>query len=107
MNKTIATLLAGVAGIATIGAAQASPAPATPVQQPMSYADLLAPIPNAAETLKADDMARAQQQTGGVKLAQYYRYYGTPYYYGTPNYYGRYYYYHHHHHHHHHHYRRD
>src|SRR5215469_3118403 len=87
MDKKIAGLLGAVAGIATVGAAEASPAPSsnTPAR---SYAELLAPIANPVEQLQADDAAREQTP---VKLAQYYPY---PYYYR---------YYHHHHHHHHHH----
>ena len=100
MDKKIAALLASVAGLATMGAAQAATPPVTP-SQAGSYADLLAPIPNAAETLKAEDAAQAQNQRGlGFKLAQYYPYYGYGSYYG----YGYRRYHHHHHHHHHHHY---
>jgi hypothetical protein len=115
MDKNIAGLLGAVAGLATIGAAQAATEPgANPSEtlQPSSYADLLAPIPNAVEVLKADNAARAQN----IKLAQYYNpysgysyppsgYYSYPYHYGysyPPNGYYSYPYYHHHHHHHHH-----
>lgn len=107
MDKNIAGLLGAVAGLATIGAAQAATEPgANPSEtlQPSSYADLLAPIPNAVEVLKADNAARAQN----IKLAQYYNPYSGysyPYYYGysyPPNGYYSYPYYHHHHHHHHH-----
>jgi hypothetical protein len=92
MDKKIAGLLSAVAGLATVGAAQAAvnPAPSGALHA-SSYADLLAPVPNAAAQLKADNAARAEQ--GEVELAQYYYNYGSP----------PYYYYHHHHHHHHHH----
>jgi hypothetical protein len=97
MDKKIAGLLGAVAGLATMNAAQAAtnPAPAgAEGLQASSYADLLAPVANAAELLKADDAARAQRplpQAGGdVELAQVYAPYPHPYY---------------HHHHHHHHYR--
>ncbi len=98
MDKKIAGLLGAVAGLATIGAAQAAVEPAPgPSEAASSYADLLAPVPNAVAALKADNQARSQN----IELAQYYYnpYYGYSYpYYG---YYGGYPYYHHHHHHHH------
>jgi hypothetical protein len=108
MDKRAACLVGAVAGIATIGPALAN---APPTERPdahqvTSYADLLAPIPNAVELLKADDA----QRSGWARVAQ--GYYGNPYY-GYPppppatNYYSPYsnpYYYYHHHHHHHHHY---
>jgi hypothetical protein len=98
MDKKIAGLLGAVAGLATISAAQAAPEPGpTPSEalQASSYADLLAPIPNAVAALKADNTVRAQN----LELAQYYNYpysnYSYPYYSYPPPYY------HHHHHHHH------
>jgi len=76
MDKKVAALLGAVAGIATIGAAQASPEPASPPTSPVkSYAELLAPIANPVDQLRADDAAREQAP---AKLAQYYPY---PYYY--------------------------
>lgn len=73
MDKKIAALLGSVASVATLGGAQAMPA--TPANtEPLaahSYADLLAPVPNAVEQLKADDIARASMPAEqGVKLAQ-------------------------------------
>ncbi len=64
MDKKIAGLLGAVAGVATLGgAAQATPA--TPANaEPMaahSYADLLAPVPNALAALKADEAVRTSQ----------------------------------------------
>ena len=82
MDKKIAGLLGAVAALSTLGAAQATPAPG--VSDPLtanSYADLLAPIPNAAKVLQAlDEQAPAKSAEGNVQLAQM----------------------HHHHHHHHH-----
>jgi hypothetical protein len=96
MGKKIAGLLGAVAGLATVGAAQAAPQPAQNLPQaPSSYADLLAPIANPVEALQADNAARAQAPE--VELAQYYYYGYRPYYNYRP------YYYHHHRHHHHHH----
>ncbi len=64
MDKKFAGLLGAVAGVATLGgAAHATPATAANVE-PMaahSYADLLAPVPDALTALKADDAARANQ----------------------------------------------
>jgi len=99
MDKRIAALLSTVAGVAVMGSAQAATPAAAPSQgQASSYADLLSPIPNAVEALKADDAAKAQQKgEGEVELAQYYPYYG----YGSGSYYGYGYRRHHHHHHHH------
>ena len=105
MDRKTFGLLGAVAGLATtIGPAQAAinPAPdASPALQASSYADLLAPIPNAAALLKAEDAARAQ--AAETQLAQYYYpYYYSPYYYNySPYPYYSYPYYHHHHHHHH------
>jgi hypothetical protein len=109
MDKKIVGLLGAVAGLATVGSAQAaiSPAP-TPSEalQVSSYADLLAPIPNAAELLKADDAADAQKPVAAaddVQLAQTFR----PFYHHHHHHHSYYGYgfsrsYHHHHHHHHH-----
>jgi hypothetical protein len=85
MNQKTALLLCSTAAlIAFNGAGQAAPASPSPatVTPAQSYADLLAPIPNAVEMLKADDAARAASPRARVQLAQYH---------------------HHHHHHHHHH----
>jgi hypothetical protein len=110
MDKKIAALLGAVAGVATMGSAQAATGSAgnTPeALQASSYADLLAPVPNAVEALKADDAARAEA-AAEVQLAQYYPYpYPPPYYYYHHHHhhhhrYWRRYYHHHHHHHHHH-----
>jgi hypothetical protein len=59
MDKKVAALLGAVAGIATIGAAQASPEP-PPTSPVKSYAELLAPIANPVDQLRADDAAREQ-----------------------------------------------
>ena len=89
MDKKIAGLLGAVAALGTLNAAQATPAPApapADVLQANSFADLLAPIPNAKAMLQAvDEQAPASSAQDNVQLAQFY---------------------HHHHHHHHHHWRR-
>lgn len=104
MDKKIAGLLGAVAGLATLSAAQAAPAPtvATEPMQATSYADLLAPVANAAELLKADDAMRAQQtaapSSAELQVAQAYYPYPNP---PPPYAYSPYYHHHHHHHHHH------
>ena len=83
MDKKIAGLLGAAAALSTLGAAQATAAPAVDqMAGARSYAELLEPVPNAAEQLKADEAAQ-----GEVQLAQLYIYRDR---------------YRHHHHHHHH-----
>jgi G3E family GTPase len=93
MEKTTAGLLGALAGLATIGTAQAAPVPpAHEVMHAASYAELLKPIPNAAEILKASDAELLAHANSPARLQQA-QYYNSP----PPDY-------HHHHHHHHHHY---
>jgi hypothetical protein len=109
MDKKLAGLLGAVAGLAVMNSAQAAISPAATPSEALhasSYADLLAPIPNAVALMQADDAARGQQSTAealvGAEVAQ-------GYYYGHPYYRPRYHHHHHHryyrprHHHHHHH----
>ncbi|WP_298422330.1 hypothetical protein [Rhodoblastus sp.] len=107
--------LAGVLAVSSLAAAHAA-VPAQPTSRANAYAELLKPIPNAAEALKAADAAareQASQQKAPVKvqLAQYWGNGGGYYhhhhhhhhdYYQQPQWYPRYYHHHHHHHHHHH-----
>jgi len=84
LDKKIAGLLGAVAALGTLGAAQATTAPApTNVLAANSYAELLQPIPDASAKLKALDEQQRSTTAGerGIQLAA-------------------------HHHHHHHHYRR-
>ena len=82
MDKKIAGLLGAVAALGGLNAAQAAPAQdPTEILRANSFAELLEPIPNAAETLRAVDEAQLPEAT--VQQAQFYH--------------------HHHHHHHHHH----
>jgi hypothetical protein len=116
MDKKLVGLIGAVAGLATAGGAQAAidPPALSEALHASSYADLLAPIANPVELLKADNAVR-EQQAADFQVAQgYYPYYGNyPYsgYYNYPyyhhhhhhnNYYRPYSYQHHHHHHHHH-----
>src|ERR1700761_8466372 len=99
MDRKIAGLLGAAAAVATVGGAQASTAPAQAPNDPLaarSYADLLAPIPNATEALIADNARLEAKPPEGVQLAQYY------YHHHHHHHHGYYRYYHHHHHHHHH-----
>jgi hypothetical protein len=73
MDKKIAGLLAAASSVALIGSAQAVPAPQpqNSIPSAQSYAELLDPIPNAVERLKADDAALlARAPAGRVKLAE-------------------------------------
>jgi hypothetical protein len=91
MDKNIAALLGAAAALTSMTVANAA-TPMTPAGTPQvsSYADLLAPVPNAMAELIADDTARANKSTpDGVEVAQIVIGVG-----------------HHHHHHHHHRYRR-
>jgi hypothetical protein len=122
MDKKIAGLVGAVAGVATMGAtAQAMPAQTqnATASDPLaaaSYADLLAPVPNALAALEADNAARAQAvKVDGVQLARYYHHHHHRYHHHHHHHhryyhhhhhhsywwYRRHHYYHHHHHHHH------
>src|SRR5665213_4316430 len=79
MDKKIAGLLGTVAGLASVTSAQATTSPGFNLSdslQASSYAELLAPIPNAVALLKADDAARAQKTKPreGGQIAQGYYY---------------------------------
>jgi hypothetical protein len=98
MDKKIAGLLGAAAAVATVGGAQASPAPAQAPNDPLtarSYADLLTPIPNATEALIAANARLEAKPSEGVQLAQYYHHHHHHHHHG----YYRYYRHHHHHHH--------
>lgn len=109
MEKKIAGLLGAVATLGAFGAAQAAPPPApSGVLKANSFAQLLEPIPNAAELLKAvDEQGPNPSAEANVQLAQYHHHHHHHHH----GYYRRYgpvvvvprYRHHHHHHHHHHH----
>jgi hypothetical protein len=104
MDKKIAGLIGAMATLASVDMAQAATPSATnptDVVRAQSYAELLAPIPNAVALLNAADTAKdeaAQATAGGVQEARYYRHHH--------HHHHRYRRHHHHHHHHHHRYRR-
>jgi hypothetical protein len=113
MGTRTVTLITALAATPALGA-HASPAPSRAVPEANSYADLLQPIPNAVERLRAADaeeMARPPRliqaqyhhhhhhhhshhhhhnSWGSYYSDPYYSnpYYSGSYYYGTPNYYG-------------------
>ena len=111
MDKKIAGLAGAITSLASMHAADASPAQnVTEIVSPRSYAELLQPIPNATALLKAVDSADAARaeveakRNPNVRLAQYWDYY--PHHHHHHHHHNSYYqppYYHHHHHHHHHH----
>src|SRR5581483_8114910 len=107
MEKRTAGLLGAVAGLAAMGTAHAAIAPAVNPEaalQASSYADLLAPVPNAMALIQADNAARTQSGTTDAKVepVQYY-YRDEPRYRHHHHHHHHHAYYRHHHHHHHHH----
>jgi hypothetical protein len=86
MDKKIAGLLGAAAAFATVGAANATTVQANAANPAAGYRDLLNPVPNPVEALKADDARLANKPAEDVKVAQIGIVVG-----------------HHHHHHHHHH----
>ncbi len=63
MDKKIAGLLGAAAALATVGGAHAAVSEANAVDPGLTYRDLLSPVPNATEALKADDAQRESGQT--------------------------------------------
>lgn len=90
MKARMALLLSGAAALMAfnsplqVAAAEPNLSTLPPVR---SHADLLAPIPNSIEALRADDAAHIQRSVGRVQLAQYHHHH-------------HHHSYHHHHHHH-------
>ena len=92
MDKSVSALLGGASALALLSGGGAS-AVASPVSETgglkpaQSYAELLDPIPNAVNTLRAEQTKAGKAVSEPLELAQYLQF-------GYP----------HHHHHHHHHY---
>jgi hypothetical protein len=117
MDKTVVGVVGAISGFALAGSAQAAPNPdvnanTTSIRNPQSFAELLQPIPNAAETLRAIGAANSARTVdeGDVQLAQYHHhhhhhhhrfYHHHHHHHWRPRWWYRH---HHHHHHHHHHY---
>ena len=55
MDKKIAGLLGAAAALVTVGGANATGLEGNPTAPGLTYRDLLNPVPNAVEALKADD----------------------------------------------------
>ena len=73
MDKKVFGFATAVAAVTQVGAAQALPAsPGT--LQAQSFAELLTPIPNAVEKLKASDAVLTERDANAAKveLAQFY-----------------------------------
>jgi hypothetical protein len=91
MDKSVLGLLGGASALALVsGSAAAAGSPVnegSALKPAQSYAELLDSIPDAVNTLRAEDQKTASGGSEPLQLAQYY--------YGYPH--------HHHHHHHHHH----
>jgi hypothetical protein len=94
MDKKIAGLLGAAAALTTMSAAQSAVAEPIQNEAPASYRDLLEPVPDALNALKADDARIAAAKTqGGERVPQYYyhhhhhhhQYYGDQYYGGGWN----------------------
>ena len=102
MDKSLAGLIGAVGTLAAVAPAHALPAQQMPAQDAMqvrSYSDLLKPIPNALELLKAQEAQGGEATLQPVQLViapprQYHHHHHHAY--RRPVY-------HHHHHHHHHH----
>ncbi len=101
MDKSLAGLIGAVGALAAIAPAQAMPASHVPAQDAMqvaSYSDLLKPIPNALELLKAQETADGDAVLVPVQIIIG----GHPRrYHHHHSHYRRRVYHHHHHHHHH------
>jgi hypothetical protein len=98
-------LIAALAGVAALGTSAAQAASPTPPRESMaitSYADLLRPVPNAVEALKANDaVLREQARNAPAEVQQadwgndhhhhhhhhHHDYYAPPGYYAPPVYY--------------------
>ena len=108
MDKTLISLLSGASALALLGGSQASAAPAVDqvatLQPAQSFAELLDPIPNAQNVLRAEEEkdAATASEYRPVVMAQYHHHHHHHHYYH--HHYHHHYYHHHHHHHYHHHY---
>jgi hypothetical protein len=105
LDKTLISLLSGASALALLGGAQASAAPSvdeTDVLQPArSFAELLDPIPNAENVLRAENersIGATAAEEKPVEMAQYYHHHHHHHYY---HHHHHHHYYHHHYHHHH------
>lgn len=82
MKKTMALLLCSTAALLTSNVmGQAAPVEpsSTAVPPAQSYADLLNPVPNAVEMLRADNAAQATRSAARVQLVQYHHHHHHQY----------------------------
>jgi len=80
MKSCTALLLCSTAALVTFtaaGQATIDDSASARVATAQSYADLLAPIPNAVEALQADDAAQVFRPRARVQLAQYHHHHGS------------------------------
>jgi hypothetical protein len=102
MDKKIAGLLGAAAALTAVSGTQAATPPqATEPAPAANYADLLQPVANPVEALKADDTRRGEAvRTAQVTIQLGHHHHHR--YYHHHHHHHRYYSHHHHHHHHHH-----
>jgi hypothetical protein len=110
LDKTIIGLLSGASALALLGGVQASPASpldeANMLQPARSFAELLDPIPNAENVLRAENERAADAailEEKPMVLAEYYHHHHHHRHYHHHYYHHHHHHYHHHYHHHHHH----
>ena len=76
MDKTIMGLLGGASALALLGGSQACAAPtvdeANVLQPARSFAELLDPIPNAENVLRAEDERAGVAEEKPMVVAEYY-----------------------------------
>jgi hypothetical protein len=70
MDKRLAGLLGAAAALATVGSANAAGTPESTVDTATTYRDLLNPIANPVEALKADDARLAARPDAATQVAQ-------------------------------------
>ena len=111
LDKTLISLLSGASALALLGGSQACAAPAVDeanvLQPARSFSELLDPIPNAENVLRAENERAADAAEKPMVVAEYYHHhhhYHHHYYHHHHHYDYHHHYHHHHDYHHHHHY---
>ena len=102
MDKTLMGIVAAVASLAPMAAAQAAPTPAEVTQalNASSFAELLKSVPNAAAILEAADGMRAEEKAVGVQVAYHHHHHSWWWHHHHHHFWWHNHWYHHHHHHH-------
>jgi hypothetical protein len=107
LDKTLISLLSGASALALLGGSQASAAPPVDqvnvLQPARSFAELLEPIPNAGNILRAEDERNAgvAVEEKPIVMAQYHHHHHHYHHHYYHHHYHHHHYHHHHHHHHH------